>query len=57
MAGSFFSIADIAIYPWAHYDRNELLTEDHYPNVVSWLERLDHRPSVKKAYHGEFKKT
>lgn len=57
VAGNFFSIADIAIYPWARYDREMLLCAALYPNLISWLERLDKRPSIMKAYQQKFKET
>lgn len=51
LAGSEYSIADIATYPWM---RNipALLGADSMaklPNVVRWVKLIDERPAVKKA--------
>jgi len=51
LAGSEYSIADIATYPWL---RNvpALLGADvaaKFPNVTRWVKAIDERPAVKKA--------
>ena len=44
-----FSIADMAIYPWAKlYERQEQDLSDK-PNVQSWLDRCTDRPGVHKG--------
>lgn len=45
-----YSIADMAIYPWAmHWQRHDIIAADH-PNVVAWLDRMAARPAVAAAY-------
>ena len=52
MAGNFFSIADIATYPWIYtaceYYKSTDISE--YPNIKRWYDAIKERPSVKKAY-------
>ena len=50
LAGEEFTIADMAAYPWtAPYD---LLNQpiDSFPHVKRWLESIEDRPAVRKAY-------
>jgi GST-like protein len=45
-----YSIADMAIYPWAvPYERQGICLED-YPEVKRWLEAMRARPAVQRAY-------
>lgn len=57
LAGSDYSIADIATYPWADYlERHEFRIDD-YPNLKSWRDRIAVRPAVARAKErifGEF---
>jgi GSH-dependent disulfide-bond oxidoreductase len=51
LAGSEYSVADIATYPWL---RNipALLGADvaaKFPNITRWVKAIDERPAVKKA--------
>jgi GST-like protein len=44
-----YSIADIAIYPWAKlWERQGQAIED-FPNVKGWLERVHSRPAVQRG--------
>lgn len=57
LAGSDYSIADIATYPWADYlERHEFDIAD-YPNMKRWRDKIAARPAVaraKKRVFGEF---
>ncbi|MEE4117633.1 MAG: glutathione S-transferase N-terminal domain-containing protein [Paracoccaceae bacterium] len=47
VAGDFFSIADMAIWPWAQgWERQEQTLEDK-PNLKRWLDAVWARPGVK----------
>lgn len=51
VAGDFYSIADIAIYPWivcldVFYRASEELELAKYENVQRWLAALGERPAV-----------
>jgi GST-like protein len=44
-----YSIADMALYPWARtFDWREQDT-DEIPNVKAWVERIEARPAVQRA--------
>jgi GST-like protein len=50
IAGAEFSIADMAIYPWAANYFNVLGIPRHdYPNVLKWMARLEERPGLQKV--------
>jgi GST-like protein len=51
LAGSEYSIADIATYPWARNIPALLGAETaaKLPNVTRWVNALNERPAVKKA--------
>ncbi len=49
LAGAFYSIADIATYPWvARYDWHEV-NLDEFPAVRGWFEKLSNRPAVARG--------
>jgi len=50
VAGENYSIADIALYPWAGYLARHGFAEADYPHIMAWRHRLDARPAVKRAY-------
>ncbi|GAM23115.1 hypothetical protein SAMD00019534_062900 [Acytostelium subglobosum LB1] len=53
IAGGQYSIADMAVYPWAVYIREGLLPHsEKYPNVLAWLDRMNKRPVVAKELPG-----
>ena len=47
VAGDFFSIADMAIWPWAAGWEGQQQTLDDKPNLARWLETVAKRPGVK----------
>ncbi len=52
LAGSAYSLADIAVYPYAAYLPGvapELLNAATAPHVTAWLEKVAARPAVKAA--------
>jgi len=50
VAGSQYSIADLASYPWiVPYERQGQKLED-FPNLKRWFEAIRSRPSTVRAY-------
>jgi GST-like protein len=56
LAGSEYSIADIAIWPWyggvasgAVYNAAEFLQAQDYPHLLRWADRIGERPAVKRG--------
>jgi GST-like protein len=50
LAGSFYSIADIATYPWiAEYIKSKPEWFEENPHVRRWAELIGRRPAVKKV--------
>jgi len=49
VAGDFYSIADIAIFPWASLWEGQEQTLDDKPYLARWLDRLAARPAVEKG--------
>ncbi|MGK9053707.1 glutathione-dependent disulfide-bond oxidoreductase [Neorhizobium petrolearium] len=57
MAGSEYTIADIAIWPWygrlaakdAYDDAGDFLSVDEYRNVQRWRRQIGERPAVKRG--------
>lgn len=47
VAGDEFSIADIAIWPWASLWEGQQQTLDDKPNMTRWLDLVSSRPGVK----------
>jgi len=53
LAGNLFSLADIAMAPFVERMvdlRDDLLDSSIYPNVYNWFDRIQARPSYKKAF-------
>ncbi len=46
VAGDFFSIADMAIWPWASLWEGQEQTLDDKPNMARWLKTVGERPGV-----------
>ncbi|OTG86637.1 glutathione S-transferase [Acinetobacter sp. ANC 4558] len=44
-----YSIADMAIFPWVKRHEWQNIDLDDYPNVKSYLQRIENRPAVQKA--------
>jgi len=57
VAGDFFSIADIAIWPWASLWEGQQQTLDDKPHMARWLDRVGARPGVQagRALHAELR--
>lgn len=49
VAGDFYSIADMAIWPWASLWRGMDQTLDDKPHLARWLETLKERPALRKG--------
>src|ERR1700754_1841268 len=56
VAGSEYTIADIAIWPWYGglvknrlYDAAEFLSANDYPHVQRWADTIDKRPAVQRG--------
>ena len=56
MAGSEYSIADMAIWPWYGtlakgiiYDAGEFLSVHEYKNVIRWTDQIAARPAVQRG--------
>jgi GST-like protein len=49
MGGDRYSIADMAMYPWAAYLARHGFDPSDYPYLISWRDRLDAREPVRRA--------
>jgi GST-like protein len=49
VAGDFFSIADMAIWPWASLWEGQEQVIDDKPNLKRWLDEVGARPGVQKG--------
>ena len=49
VAGSFFSVADMAIWPWASLWKRQDQDIVQFPNIENWLKRCNERPGVQKG--------
>ena len=49
VAGDFFSIADIAIWPWASLWEGQEQSLDDKPDLARWLEAVGARPGVQRG--------
>jgi GST-like protein len=49
VAGAQYSIADMAIWPWARSHKNHRVDLAEFPHVGEWFERIAARPAVKRA--------
>lgn len=45
-----YSIADMAIYPWAKGWELQRQRLEDFPNMAAWLARMGSRPAVQRAY-------
>jgi len=57
VAGDFYSIADMGIWPWVSLWRGQEQTLDDKPNLARWLDVMKARPLVRKgrAIHEELR--
>lgn len=49
VAGDFFSIADMAIWPWASLWEGQQQDIKNFPNMADWLERCAAREGLRKG--------
>ncbi len=49
VAGKQYSIADMAIFPWARSAANQGVDLNDHPNVKRWFDTINARPAVKRA--------
>lgn len=49
VAGDFYSIADMAIWPWASLWKGQEQTLDDKPHFARWLDQVGARPAVQKG--------
>jgi GST-like protein len=49
VAGDFFSIADMAIWPWACLWEGQQQDIEQFPHMKDWLDRCYARPAVQKG--------
>ncbi|QHQ34279.1 glutathione S-transferase N-terminal domain-containing protein [Algicella marina] len=49
VAGDFFSIADMAIWPWACLWEGQEQDIARFPHMEAWLNRVGERPAVQKG--------
>ena len=50
VAGDFYSIADMAIWPWARNWRGQEQTLDDKPHMARWLATVAARPAVQRGF-------
>lgn len=51
VAGGDYTIADMAIWPWASRFEWQQIDLGEYPNVARWYKTLAQREAVRKGYH------
>ncbi|MEK9775728.1 MAG: glutathione binding-like protein, partial [Quisquiliibacterium sp.] len=49
VAGSNYTIADIAIFPWARTHSNHGVELSEFSNVAAWFDRIAARPAVRRG--------
>ena len=49
VAGDFYSIADMATYPWCQGTDWRADAMPDFPNVARWMAEIAHRPAVQRA--------
>ena len=49
IAGGFFSIADMAIWPWVSLWRRQEQDISSFPSISDWLKRCSERPGVQRG--------
>jgi len=45
-----YSIADMASFPWIKSYEKQMQNIDDFPHIKRWLDRMDNRPAVQRAY-------
>lgn len=51
VAGDEYTIADIAIWPWASRFTYQMVDLHEFPNVLAWYRRVALRPAVQAGYN------
>ena len=49
LAGDFYSIADIAVYPWVSRHERHQVDLNEFPNVKRWFDTISAREAVQKG--------
>jgi GST-like protein len=49
LAGNAYTIADMAVYPWARSSKKQNLDWSGFPHVQRWFEMIDQRPAVQRG--------
>ena len=49
IAGSQYTIADIAIFPWLRNWKNQGIDFDQFPHLKAWFDKIAERPAVKRG--------
>ncbi|MDB5840959.1 MAG: glutathione S-transferase family protein [Herminiimonas sp.] len=49
LAGSEYTIADIATFPWTRSFKNQGIDLEEYPNVKRWWDEISARPAVQRG--------
>ena len=49
MAGSQYTVADIAIFPWLRSWQNQGINWQDYPHLKNWFDRVGARPAVQRG--------
>ncbi|MEO8279263.1 MAG: glutathione binding-like protein [Ideonella sp.] len=49
LAGTEYSIADIAVFPWLRSWKNQGIDWDDYPSLKGWFDEIAGRPAVKRG--------
>jgi GST-like protein len=50
LAGDFYSIADMASYPWVVPWKRQGQDIEDFPNLKRWFDAIRERPATKRAY-------
>ena len=50
LAGSEYSIADMACYPWVHSHERQSQDLNDFPHLKRWFEAISARPATQRAY-------
>ncbi|MGB7182395.1 MAG: glutathione binding-like protein [Burkholderiaceae bacterium] len=49
VSGRQYTIADMAVFPWARAFENQGISLDDYPEVKRWFDAVNARPAVRRA--------
>ena len=49
VAGGYYSIADMACYPWIREPGRKNQKPSNFPNVQRWLKKIEERPAVRRG--------